>query len=92
MSGLEGSGSGVAEAAWGSGLGLTSSSSAYVRLSSCTRGWRREGKEKRNETLDNVIEEKTACTAVLTYVTASGWSPLLNARPSRPQLNLMQEQ
>lgn len=40
MSGLVGVGS-VLEEARGSGLGLTSSSSAYVRLSSCdTRGWR----------------------------------------------------
>lgn len=44
MSGLEGVGSGLEEAG-GSDLGLTSSSSAYVRLSSCdTRAWRREGK------------------------------------------------
>lgn len=48
VSGLEGVGSGLEEAG-GSGLGLTSSSSAYVRLSSCdTRGWKREGKSERN--------------------------------------------
>lgn len=41
MSGLVGVGS-VLEEAGGSGLGLTSSSSAYVRLSSCdARGWRK---------------------------------------------------
>lgn len=48
MSGLEGVGS-VLEEAGGSGLGLTSSSSAYVRQSSCdTRGWGREAKSEIN--------------------------------------------
>lgn len=48
MSGLEGVGS-VLEEAGGSGLGLTSSSSAYVRQSSCdTRGWGREEKSEIN--------------------------------------------
>lgn len=48
MSGLEGVGS-VLEEAGGSGLGLTSSSSAYVRESSCdTRGWGREEKSEIN--------------------------------------------
>ena len=46
MSGLEGVGS-VTEEAGGSGLGLTSSSSAYVRLSSWIRGW---GSEEKSET------------------------------------------
>lgn len=46
MSGVVAEGSGLEEAG-GSGLGLTSSSSAYVRLSSCdTRDWRREGKSE----------------------------------------------
>lgn len=46
MSGLEGVGSGLEG---GSGLGLTNSSSAYVRLSSCdTRDWRREAKSEIN--------------------------------------------
>lgn len=48
MSGLEGVGS-VLEEAGGSGLGLTSSSSAYVRQSSCdTRGWGSEEKSEIN--------------------------------------------
>lgn len=48
MSGLEGVGS-VLEEAGGSGLGLTSSSSAYVRQSSCdTRGWGREAQSEIN--------------------------------------------
>lgn len=48
MSGLEGVGS-VLEEAGGSGFGLTSSSSAYVRQSSCdTRGWGREAQSEIN--------------------------------------------
>lgn len=62
MSVLEGVGSGLEEAG-GSVLGLTSSSSAYVRLSSCdTRGWRREGKSERTlKEFSPVIRQKKKC-------------------------------
>lgn len=62
MSGLEGAGSGVEEAG-ASGLGLTSSSSAYVRLSSCdTRGWRREGKSEANlKEFSPEIKQRVKC-------------------------------